>query len=313
MTPVIRDHPVMIGARQSLLGILTQAADCEPGHKPAFVILNSGIIHRVGHHRTYVALARLLAAAGHQVLRFDLAGVGDSERRADGLALLDGVVADIREAVDWLAATQGMRRVVIVGLCAGADHALIYGMSDARVCGLVLLDPSIPPTRGYYLRYFARHIMRPGSWAKLAADRSRLRVAISKWLGTAPPTVWAPHRPNLNDPVIRAFLETAYQRSMDLGIACLAVFTSGFPHQHNYRRQIFDAFPTIRFGDRLRLEYFAGSDHVFTAEADRRRLFGLILDWSARIGDADDATAAATAGQKPVAPPAPKAAMSYEL
>ncbi len=311
MTVSLRDHPVLIGARHSLVGILTQAADCRPGERPAVVILNSGIIHRVGHHRMYVALARALAGAGHQVLRFDLSGIGDSERRVDALPWLEGVVADIREAVDWLAATQGVRRVIVLGLCAGADHALIYGMSDPRVCGLVLLDPSIPPTHGYYLRYVARHLMRPRSWLMFAADSRRLWTTIRKWLGTAPPAVWEPHRPNLNDPVIRTFLQNAYQRTVDLGIDCLTVFTSGFPHQHNYRRQILDAFPTLRCADRLQLEYFKDCDHVFTAEKDRLRLFAIVSAWAARISAATPV--AATPPRKPSGAPVAQASLSYEL
>ena len=68
MSDKIQDQAVMIGARKTLVGIMTQPADYEPRNRPVFVILNSGIIHRVGHHRMYVALARALAGAGYQVL-----------------------------------------------------------------------------------------------------------------------------------------------------------------------------------------------------------------------------------------------------
>src|SRR5208337_1020254 len=80
-----------------LVGIVTQPVDYEPEDRPVFVILNTGIIHRVGHHRMYVSLARALARLGYQVLRFDLSGIGDSESREDGLSLLDGALADVRE------------------------------------------------------------------------------------------------------------------------------------------------------------------------------------------------------------------------
>src|ERR1700754_2059370 len=79
MTDGIHDQVVMIGARNSMVGLVTQPVDYEPSDRPVFVILNSGIIHRVGHHRMYVSLARMLARAGYQVLRFDLSGIGDSE------------------------------------------------------------------------------------------------------------------------------------------------------------------------------------------------------------------------------------------
>ncbi len=44
---------VMIGARKTMVGMMTQPVDYEPGERPVVVILNSGIIHRVGHHRIW--------------------------------------------------------------------------------------------------------------------------------------------------------------------------------------------------------------------------------------------------------------------
>jgi pimeloyl-ACP methyl ester carboxylesterase len=276
----IHDQAVMIGARKTLVGIVTQRGDCAPEDRPVFVILNTGIIHRVGHHRMYVTLARALAEAGYQVLRFDLSGIGDSESREDGLSLLDGVLADVGEVIDWLATARQARRIILVGLCAGADHALVYGLSDPRVCGVVLLDPSIPPTRSYYLRYFVRQLLRSRSWINFLTASGPFWVTIRKFFGSADDEAWERRRLNLSDPTIRSFLQNAYQRLMDLRIPCLAVFTSGLPHQHNYRRQILDAFPAVPFGDRLQLEYFAGSDHLFTSEADRKRLFGTVMAWA---------------------------------
>jgi dienelactone hydrolase len=274
------DQAVMIGARKTLVGIVTQRADYTPEDRPVFVILNTGIIHRVGHHRMYVTLARTLAEAGYQVLRFDLSGIGDSESREDGLSLLDGVLADVGEVIDWLATTRQARRIILVGLCSGADHSLVYGSSDPRVCGVVLLDPSIPPTRRYYLRYFVRQLVRPRPWINFLTGSAALSVTIRKFFGSADEEAWERRRLNLSDPAIRSFLQNAYQRSMDLRIQCLAVFTSGLQHQHNYRRQILDAFPAVPFGDQLQLEYFAGSDHLFTSEADRKRLFSTVMAWA---------------------------------
>lgn len=291
MSDRIHHQAVMIGARKTLLGILTQPAEHEPGDRPVFVILNSGIIHRVGHHRMYVTLARALAGAGYQVLRFDLSGIGDSDSRGDGLSPLDAVLADVREAVDWLVTARRARRIIMVGLCSGADHSLVSGIADPRVCGLVLLDPSIPPTRGYYLRYFLRHLARPQTWINTATGRSRVWKRLRKFLGLPYDDAWERRWLDLSDPVIRVFLQNAYERAMDLGLQCLAVFTSGVAHQHNYRRQILDAFPTVAFTGRLQLEYFAGCDHVFTSEADRKRLFGIVIAWAQATNFAEQASA----------------------
>jgi pimeloyl-ACP methyl ester carboxylesterase len=281
MLNAVRDQAVTFGPRNGLVGIVTQPADYAPGDRPVFVILNTGLIHRTGHHRMFVTLSRRLAAAGHQVLRFDLSGIGDSESRGDGLSPLDGTLADIKEAVEWLSATCGARRFIVLGLCSGADHALVYGRSDPRVVGMVLLDASIPPTRQYYLRYFARHLLRPQSWLDVVTGRGRFWTTMRKWAGNDSDEVRERHRLRLGDPEVRAFLEKAYQDAMDRGIQCLTVLTSGFPHQHNYRRQILDAFPTVRFAGQLQLEYFHHTDHVFTAESDRGRLFDMVMAWTA--------------------------------
>ena len=76
-----------------------------------------------------------------------------------------------------------------------------------------------------------------------------------RWAGDRSDELWERHRLRLGDPEVRTFLEKAYQDAMELGIQCLAVFTSGFPHQHNYRRQLLDAFPRVRFAGQLRLEH----------------------------------------------------------
>lgn len=278
----IHDQAAMFGSRNSLVGIVTQPADYIPGDRPVFLILNTGLIHRAGHHRMFVTLSRALAAAGYQVLRFDLSGIGDSESRIDGLSPLDGTLADIREAIEWLVTARAARRFILLGLCSGADHALVYGSSDPRVVGLVLLDPSIPPTRQYYLRYFGGHLLRPKSWIDVSVGRGRFWNMVRKWSGDRSDEIWERHRLNLGAQEVRSFLEKAYQATIESGAQCLAVFTSGFPHQHNYRRQILDAFPRVPFEGQLRLEYFRRSDHVFTSEADRRALFNIVMEWTRR-------------------------------
>jgi hypothetical protein len=117
----------------------------------------------------------------------------------------------------------------------------------------------------------------------MIAGRGRVWNKVRKYLGDTSDEVLERHRLKLGDKAVHAYLESAYRRTMDRGTQCLAVFTSGFPHQHNYRRQILDAFPAIAFKDQLRLEYFAGCDHVFTAEAHRKRLFGAIMEWIRQV------------------------------
>ena len=160
MSDGIHDQAVMIGARKTLVGIMTQPVDYEPEDRPVFVILNSGIIHRVGHHRMYVTLARALARVGYPVLRFDLSGIGDSESREDGLSMLDAALADVREVVDWLVhcapSAQGYSGRVVLGCGPGARlRDLRSACLRARVARSVH-----PPTRQYHVRRFLRRLSR---------------------------------------------------------------------------------------------------------------------------------------------------------
>jgi pimeloyl-ACP methyl ester carboxylesterase len=176
MTAKIREQATLLGPRKSLVSIIASAAvnggpGIEPSDRPAIVILNAGIIHRVGPNRMFVGLSRLLAAAGHVVVRFDLSGIGDSEPRADGIAPLDAALADIREVLDSLETTRQTKQVILVGLCSGADQAVIYGASDPRVVGMVLIDPSVPRTFRYYVHHYGGRLFRLSSWLNFTSGR----------------------------------------------------------------------------------------------------------------------------------------------
>ena len=87
-------------------------------------------------------------------------------------------------------------------------------------------------------------------------------------------------RPLLDRPKVRAFLEQVYAQAAAQAVQMLAVFTSGPQYRHNSARQLLEAFPNVRFGRRLRLEYLSDSDHTFSSEANRTRLMELIVDWA---------------------------------
>ncbi len=96
--------------------------------------------YRVGSHRHFTLLARLLAPRGIPVMRFDCRGMGDSEgepRAVDDMA--DDIAAAIRE---FLLQMPDLEEIVLWGLGEGASAATLYAHTDARVRGLVLLNPA---------------------------------------------------------------------------------------------------------------------------------------------------------------------------
>jgi exosortase A-associated hydrolase 1 len=149
-----------------LLGILHPAAsDSERG----VLVVVGGPQYRVGSHRQFVLLARALAAADTPVLRFDYRGMGDSEGEA---RTFEGVAEDLRAAIDaFQRELPWLREVVIWGLCDAASAALLYAHTDARVRGLVLLNPWVRTeagvARAYVKHYYLARLVNPDLWRKI--------------------------------------------------------------------------------------------------------------------------------------------------
>jgi pimeloyl-ACP methyl ester carboxylesterase len=286
----LSEQAVLLGPRQSLVGIVTEIVPPKAAARTGIVILNTGIIHRVGHHRMYVTMSRRLAATGNIVLRFDFSGVGDSDSSSSGLPPLPSNLADITEALDWLTSMRSLTRVILVGLCSGADHAILYGCNDTRVVGLVLIDPSIPPTARYYVHYIGRRLMRFRSWLSVPLGRSGLLRMMMERFAFAIHPRWEPQHISLQNPGIHSYLERVYQRSIAQGIEILAIFT-GQSFRQTYREQLLDAFPNVKFGEQLRLEYFEHCDHTFAFDHDRNRLTRVLMDWLSRTSFRDEGAA----------------------
>ena len=290
MTVVGREQALLVGTRKSLVGILTPAQEVPgEGAKACVLILNAGIIHRVGPNRLHVEVARALAEAGYTSLRFDLSGIGDSEKRADGLPPLQATLADVREVIDWLQASRNFNRFVLVGLCSGADHSLIYAGSDPRIVGLVLLDPSMPRTRQHFIRYYGGRALRLQTWARTGAALANRIGRLVRTVKAEPSGKKASGKeasgkeasgfPPIDSAEVRAFLKNAYREAVKQKIALLAVFTADRDFLYNYRKQMLDALDGVRFGDLLQLEFFRGADHTFASETERANLVELIVKW----------------------------------
>ena len=275
---------VQFGPKRSLCGVVTRPAG--QATRLPVIIFNTGIIHRVGHHRIYVTLSRKLAAEGHPVIRFDFGGVGDSPIQYEDMPTLDGNLASIDDVCNWVEQNLGQSRVILMGLCSGADHSIIYASKHKQVAGVVLLDPSIPRTFRFYVNDFMRRARRPKVWTNLATGQGKTWARIRR-MGVRPdpriePEVQGdePFAPaELESPEAIEFLESTYRNAIENGTELLAVFTGGHYYQHNYRRQILDALPNVDFKNQLELHYYAESDHTFTYERDRERLFTVLDNW----------------------------------
>ena len=143
------------------------------------LIVVGGPQYRAGSHRQFTLLARHLAEHGVPTLRFDYRGMGDSDGE---VRTFEGVGADIRCAIDrFFDNVPGLKDVVIWGLCDAASAALFYAHQDARVSGVVLLNPWVRTGQGIaraHLRhYYVQRLFQVSLWQKVARGDFNIRGA----------------------------------------------------------------------------------------------------------------------------------------
>ncbi|MEO7497671.1 MAG: hydrolase 1, exosortase A system-associated [Massilia sp.] len=157
------------------------------------LVVTGGAQYRVGSHRQFTLLARMLAARGMPVMRFDRRGMGDSHGSPRGY---DGIDDDIGAAMkEFFIQMPEMTEVVIWGLCDAATAATFYANRDPRVRRLVLLNPWVrtpeSEARAMLRHYYLARLGEVAFWKKVAtgnvhfaasaaALRQNMRLAASE-------------------------------------------------------------------------------------------------------------------------------------
>ena len=160
-----------------LVGIIHKPARCL---RHGVLIVVGGPQYRVGSHRQFTLLARRLADAGIAAMRFDYRGMGDSEGAERSFEALDSDIAAAIQA--FLDRVEGLESVALWGLCDAASAALFYAPQDARVSGLVLLNPWVRSesgaARAYIKHYYLQRIFSRELWSKILHGKLDFRESL---------------------------------------------------------------------------------------------------------------------------------------
>lgn len=283
-----RERICRFGDAQGLVGILTEPA-AGPGEGPAFLILNAGLVHRVGPNRLHVRLARRLAAAGLPALRFDLSGLGDSAPRTDGLPYHASRVEEARAAMDYLERERRIRSFVALGLCSGADHAFRTAWHDERVIGAAMIDgyayasrASVARQRRQRLREAGTRLLRAETWRRIVTGRHPMwQQLVARLRGSADENA-AVERFVIDLPP-RAEAAEQTQRLAARGVRLLFVYTGRLSKMHLEAEGSTEAFPPRDPAGRVQVACLTGSDHTLTLLSDQERLFSAVLDWAHEV------------------------------
>lgn len=280
----MKERAYLLGPNQSLLGVVSEPEPPPPPERPTFVLLNAGIVHRVGPHRKTVKLARALCAAGFRAVRFDLSGIGDSPARRDALGFQAGALADIAEVFDDLEKRYGATRFALMGLCSGADNSFHMAVRDERVVAAVLLDGIAYRTPRYYVHHYAQRVRRVRSLAALSQKvakhvRKRLgRVLATGGAGQGMSGEAVPDYVREFEP--REVVCEKFQRLVDRGVRMYWVYTSGAGLYYNHATQFFDMFAPVDFKGCVDHRYFGESNHTFTELRSQQQLVEAVTTWA---------------------------------
>jgi hypothetical protein len=275
----ISEDVVRFGNADQLVGIVSRPDRVNTSTQaPTIVILNAGVIHRVGPHRLHVVLARRLAELGFSALRLDLGGIGDSIASSDATTFRDSAVADTRLAFDGF----GARRYVIFGVCAGADNALATALVDDRVGAIVLVDPYVYANKRGQLRAAIAKVRALGPREAIVRGARAARRIVGERLAQryardpdepdqaggreAPPI--ATYRADLSKLVAR-------------GVRVLAIYSGVHGAKYNAADQLFELFPELR--GKVDRAYFPHANHTFTELDVQRELVDTTATWIAQL------------------------------
>lgn len=254
------------GFGDGLVGTIARPVGRAP-RRTALVLLNAGLVHRMGPFRLYVQMARRLAALGYVVLRFDQSGLGDStlsprvsdNRKRDELAA----------ALDLVARETGVTRFALGGLCSGADDAFNLAPLEPRVDGLLLMDGVGYQTRGHRIRHYLPRLLNP--LRVLRFLRRRLRRAPAEALVVG--------NDDLRDFPSRAEAARRLASLDERGVSTLLLYTGGVASYYNHRRQAGECFGKVMRSPRMATEYWPECDHTFYVRAHREKLFAKLVGW----------------------------------
>lgn len=283
MKAAARERVVRFGPRQGLAGILSVPRS-PLADVPHVVIINAGIVHRVGPNRLYVDIARALSARGYPALRFDLLGLGDSDPLTRNISLTAAAVSDVKTALDFLETSHAAKRFVLCGLCAGADYGMLTTFEDERVVGSVLIDPTVRRTRRGKALHYGRRLLHPATWSAMLALRHQLWRRALGWQRGAAVARVAQAQSEQQEPlqVTEAQVRASIDRVLARGVQLMLVFTGGVNQVYNYRDQLFDLLPGLDFRGQLRLDFMPDTDHTAGDGAGRAELLRSIGSWMNR-------------------------------
>jgi exosortase A-associated hydrolase 1 len=261
---------------EPLLGV---AAIPERPRPRGVLVAVGGPQYRVGSHRQFTLLCRRLAAEGYPTFRFDYRGMGDSAAPPRDF---EQVGPDLAAALDAFSGScSALREIVVWGLCDAASAALIFGVADPRVRGLVLLNPWVRDdatlARARVKHYYGGRLASRAFWGKALRGELSVGRSLRDFIGNASRSL---------DSRSAGYAPESFQARMVRGLegfdGRVLLLLSG---NDLTAKELLDhagrsaAWTRVLAGPRLRRIDFPEADHTFSRAEWRREVEDATLEW----------------------------------
>ena len=248
------------------MGMVTIPDDLEKA--PVIVLFNAGLLHRAEPYRMNVLVCRQLAQIGYIAVRIDLSGKGDTPARPQ-MSNRESVALDWAYIKQSLQNEFGKRKLILFGLCSGADNSIKIAAQDEDVVGLILLDPISRQDQSFKSRQIRRKITNLHKWRNIHHVLLKLT---KKHQGPA-------FASNLRDEPTDDDLEKCCRNLVKREGRVLAFFSSFATKYYNEEGQ---------FGRSMRMEglericeevFWPRAEHLYSVQIQRDRLINKIAEW----------------------------------
>lgn len=272
-TAAVTDIPSVLDISTGLFGICSIVQ--EQSNNTGVVILNSGILHRVGPYRLHVTLARKLASAGFPTIRLDQSGKGDSEPRVN-TSRADTISDEIRATSGFLAEQYGVSKIVLIGLCSGADDILNHSHHCSNLAGVVLLDGYAQRNLSYFYHRYAPKLLSVQGWIdRISSVPSDTGEVIGQSMGV-----------NIREWDDPKAIVKRYAELDQTGVNNLSIFTTDASDYYCYEGQLKDNIAAIGKTPVNLTELFVSqAKHLYPIQSHRNDLVNRIFDWMQKHHD----------------------------
>lgn len=281
----MRERVISIGEATPLIGILSQPEpEAITNPSVAVILLNSGVIHRVGSCRLSVTLARaIVATAGLVTVRFDFSGIGDSEARRNTLTAAETAVGEVQEVMDYLAREKNIRQFILYGLCSGAYASYRTALRDPRVIGIAQLDGYCYLSWKSYYHHYVPRIFSGARWSSLVRRALGMKKTSSGVEASGVEQRFF-EVPNFGDFPPQAEVTAGLTELAARGLTLFSVFCRS--DHYNYEGQFRDCFKSVPFNKDDQLLYLTEASHILAEPEDQKRVVSGIADWAKSVASA---------------------------